>query len=184
MPQFSGEIEGYVTNFLRKNFWRVQASMEYEDAMQESHWLFLKLADRYSGDVTEPRHFMALFKQALFRHFADLSTMDTGVRSHVLDSQLGEDQDSEEYQGMINAVVGDLDNSGLLMIMLQQAPADISTVLSFFLMAPQELVDGAFASWRNSKKKREGGNKMLCSILGFPQGTDIQGKIYCYFGAT
>lgn len=184
VPKFEGAIEGYVVNFLRTNFWRVQGSMEFQDCMQEAHCLFLRLADRY-GVLDTPQHFMGLFKRAWHNHFTDLSNTDTKLRAEVSESSLLlESEDGMTYIGLVERLVGETDCTGYLAVMLQQAPADVRTVLSFFVAAPQDLVDSAFASWRKSKRKKEGGNNMLCQLLGFAPGTDILSRVADYFKTT
>ena len=180
IPKFEGAIEGYVVNFLRTNYWRVQRSMEFQDCMQEAHWLFLRLTDRYRS-IDTPQHFMGLFKRSWHNHFTNLSITDTKLRAELSDSHTTTDDDSSSYLGILETLVGETDCNGQLMIMLQQAPADVRTVLSFFMVAPQELVDAASASWRASRKKKEGGNNMLCQLLGFPPGTDVLGSVSEYF---
>jgi len=184
IPKFEGAIEGYVVNFLRTNFWRVQGSMEFQDCMQEAHYLFLRLADRY-GVLDTPQHFMGLFKRAWHNHFTDLSNIDTKLRAEVSESQLSlEEESGMTYISLVERLVGDTDCAGYIAVMLQQAPADVRTVLSFFVVAPQDLVDLTFSSWRKSRRKKEGGNNMLCQVLGFAPGTDLLGKVADYFKMT
>lgn len=183
IPKFEGAIEGYVVNFLRTNFWRVQGSMEFQDCMQEAHWLFLKLADRY-GVLDTPQHFMGLFKRSWHNHFTNLANLDTKLRVEVSDSSFADDDEGLSYLGLVERLVGDTDCGGYLLVMLQQAPADVKTVISFFALAPQDLVDSAFGAWRTSKRKKEGGNNMLCQLLGFKPGTDALGRVEAYFKTT
>lgn len=184
IPKFEGAIEGYVVNFLRTNFWRVQGSMEFQDCMQEAHLVFLRLADRY-GVLDTPQHFMGLYKRAWYNHFTDLSHIDTKFRVEVSESQLATEEDGGmAYVSLVESIIGETDCAGYITIMLQQAPADVRTVLSFFVVAPQELVDLTFSSWRKSRRKKEGGNNMLCHVLGFAPGTDLLGRVAAYFKTT
>ena len=61
-PEFKGPIEGWVVNQLERHYWRVQATMTRMDVMQEAYIKFHHLKMKYEGDVTDPQHFMALFK--------------------------------------------------------------------------------------------------------------------------
>lgn len=183
IPKFEGAIEGYVVNFLRTNFWRVQRSMEFQDCMQEAHWLFLRLAERY-GVLDTPQHFMGLFKRSWHNHFTNLSNTDTKIRVEVSDSQLADDGEDISYSGMLEQMVGDTDCTGHVLILLQQAPADVRTVLAFFASAPQDVVESAFSAWRSARRKKEGGNNMLCQLLGFAPGTDLLGSVSKYFETT
>lgn len=182
-PKFEGAIEGYVVNFLRTNYWRVQGSMEFQDCMQEAHYLFLRLAQRY-GVLDTPQHFMALFKRSWHNHFTNLSNTDTKFRVEVSDSQLASEEGDATYISIVESLVGETECSGYLLVLLQQAPSDVRTVLSFFMAAPQEVVESAFSAWRSSRRKKEGGNNMLCQLLGFAPGTDVLGRVAEYFKTT
>lgn len=182
LPRFEGPVQGYVLNFLRANYWRVKGSMEFQDCTQEAYELFLRLERKWPV-LDSPKHFMALFKTSWVRHFHDLSNDDTDLRSMLLASQLGGSfDDDNQYQDLINSIPGELDCDGELKRLLDQSPPDVRSALAFFLVAPQEVVDAAFAAWRGAKRKKEGGNKMLCQLLGLPEGHDIIGRISSHFG--
>lgn len=179
LPRFEGAIEGYVVNFTRTNLWRVQSSMEFEDVIQEAHVVFLRLASKY-GLTDTPQHFMALFKTAWTNHFTDLSRTDSSLRLCVLDSQMVEDEDGT-YSTLMDSLPGDLENCGYLHQLLEEAPADIRTVLSFFFNAPDHLVEKLTAAWKQAGRRDDGGNTMLCETLGFPRGTDVVARVSQYF---
>ena len=180
VPKFEGAIEGYVANFLRANYWRVAASMEFEDCLQEARWLFLKLDKRY-GVMDSPKHFMALYKQSWHRYFIDLSKRDTKQRNEVSDINRQE-EGIDTYNGFVEAIVGDTDCSGSLLILIQQAPEDVRTVLSFLLGLSDISTESEIIFGKGGNRKAAGSNKILCQLLGFPNGTDILGRIYSYFG--
>ena len=108
-PEWRGEFEGWVANFLKANYWRVEATMEREDAMQEARLLFYRLRGRYQ--VEEARHFMALFKTSYIRRFHDMS------------------RDSSDHAPQVSPEdtrPGSTENVGHLMTMLRQAPREVS----------------------------------------------------------
>lgn len=169
-PQFAGPIEGYCVNHLKQNFWRLQSSMEYQDAMQEAQLVFYRLVAKYPK-VKEPQHFMALFKTAWGRRVTDLAHVDTHCRCEVA---VPDDGDSSDLPG-------DLDNNGMVTLMIQQAPAEVKRVLALFLVAPAELLELAVTSWRQNGHNSPEGNKWLCRSLGFAPGTDVIGMVEKYF---
>lgn len=169
LPEFKGPIEGFTVRFLTKNFWRVQASMEFEDAMQEARCVFYKVIRKYKK-ARQPQHVMALYKTAWSRRFTDLAHRDNNQRTEM---QVAEPWSLEQ--------TGELDSDSMLLTMLQQAPAEVKTVLSLFLNAPSELLELAVDSWRGSGHYSPEGNKMLCLYLGYEPGTDIIGIVREYF---
>lgn len=179
LPRFEGPIEGYVTNFLRREHWKVAASMEVEDAMQEARLVFLKCASRY-GLTDTPQHFMALFKTAWGRHFLDLARQDSDARKVITYSHTAIAEEGEDPLEVLDLVPGDLDAEGYLMTLLKEAPRDVITVLSFFMAAPPALAKAAGEAWTGKGRKQQDGNRMLCEILGFPSGTDVMGSVESY----
>jgi|ERR1019366_4799806 hypothetical protein len=178
-PQWKGFVEGFVTNFLKKNYWRVQSHMEYDDVMQEAYVKFLYLKRKY-GALDTPQHFMALYKISWVNDFHELSTLASKHRLEVCEHQLL-DEDSD-YFNMIESVVGDTNNDGELSVMIEQAPSDVKLVLQLMLTAPVEALEMFSAIWKQQGKKKEFNNTHLCEILGLPFKTDIVGKINSYFG--
>lgn len=175
-PCFTGAVEGYVTNFLRKNFWRVSHSMEYEDIKQEAALVFVQVRNAYP-DVETPQHFMSLFKTSWFNHFTDLSNKDSALRTIVPECNC----ETEDNEPVTLEMVGDTDNQGMLHLMITQAPADIKQVLSLFIHAPVELLELATMSWRSNGKYRSEGNAMVSKLLGIPESEDVLGKVHRYF---
>lgn len=179
VPKFKGPIEGWVVNFLRRNYWRVERTMEYEDAMQEARLVFCKLIHKYPT-IDTPQHFMSLFQTAWRNHFNDLTTADTSSRCLTYEAQM---TDADESPLNVEGI-GELDNAGMLTVMLKQAPQEVNQVLALFVSAPTELLGLARMSWKRSGKYREDGNKMINELLGRPHHTDSIGAVERYFANT
>ena len=161
-PVWSKEIEGYTCNFMKKNFWRVQAHMEYTDAMQEAKLLFLKLKHKY-GSMDTPQHFMAIYKVSLVNEFNEIAIRDGKYRNEVSDSQILDTEDFNYADIMMN-VTGDTDNEGMLRIMVQQAPSEVKQVLKLFVDTPIEVLEFCSKVWKENRgKNSEFGNNHLCS---------------------
>lgn len=172
--EWKGPIEGYVTNFLTKNYWKVARTCPREDVMQEAYCVFLRCKRKYPH-IEEPKHFMALFKTAWYHEFMDLANADTEQRV--------EQQPLENESGEILESIGELNNDGMLAVMIRQAPAEVNTVLSLFLNAPQELLDLALGSWRSTADGRfkAGGVKHINQLLGLPEDFDSIKTVTEYF---
>lgn len=174
LPKWPGSIEGFVTNYLKANFWRVESTMSYDDALQEAYVVFLRCERKYS--VEEPKHFMALFKTSLVRVFADLSKLDSELRN--IQSLQQEDSDGEP---LVFEAVGDLDNNGSVIAAIEQAPSEVKEVLQLLLNAPIELLELARNCWKSNGRNVEGGNNFINESLGRAKGTDSIGAVYQYF---
>lgn len=167
-PEFPGPIEGYVKNFLKSNFWRVEASMEYQDALQEAILVFLKLHAKY-GAVDTPQHFMALYKTSLHNHFTDLSRIDSRWRDLAVEAP----EDSEDGESLSDRI-GEVENAGTLRILIRQAPAEIKTILALLIKAPTEFSSMAISA---------SGRIRAAKLLGFPPGTDVFSMLQQYLTA-
>lgn len=177
--EFKGPIEGYVVNFLAKNYWRVQRSIPRDDCMQEAIVVYLRCKRKYP-DV-EDKHFMALFKTAWGNHFTDLSNSDTSRRAEVSESDRLEFQQRAGGMDELAEHVGDLENDGYLSTMIRQAPREIAMVLSLFLDCPSELLEMALDSWRRNGRYRAGGSRHINKMLGFHPDRDVLKEVEDYF---
>lgn len=175
IPTFNGPIEGYVVNFLRSQRWRTKALMEHDDLLQEAYLVFLRLSKKYPR-IDTPQHFMALFKTSWYRHYTDLAYADSNLRIIPVESQLQKSEDSDPIEA-----VGDLDNDGMLMTMIRQAPTEVKQVLMLFMQAPTELLEIVQGSWRQRGYDSPYGNKMLCQLLGLQSNADVVGMVRQYF---
>ena len=176
-PEFTGPIEGYVTNFLKRNFWRVEATMEYEDVLQEAYIVFLRTSRKYS--VAEAKHFMSLYKTAWANAFVDLANHDSKLRTIPCLSSVTLDDEDEAGSGY--DTMGDTDNAGGLLIALEQAPREVREVIRLLVSAPVELLDMAHRAWKGNGKNIANGNHLINQALGRPSGTDSIGPVERYF---
>lgn len=175
-PIFPGPIQGWFVNYSRANYWKVKRTLPWEDLEQEAYVVFLRCKRKYP-ELDTPQHFMSLFQRAWINHFTDLANRDTQDR--VVVSQIGESSDGSEISF---ESVGEVDNDGMLAIMIKEAPREISMVLNLFLNAPTELAEVALASWRGKDKRcTAGGSKRICQLLGLPLDYDVMGKVEEYF---
>lgn len=177
-PQWDGFICGFVVNFLRAHYWRVQSTMDYEDCLQEAKYVFCKVKKKY-GNTGSPKHFMKLFKTSWTRRFDDLATVNTKQR-HVVSEHFIKNAEYD-FGDECSLLAGDFDNDGMLAIMIEQAPSEVKLVLQLFLTAPVEVLDMFSAQWKKRRNRKEFGNHQLCEILGLPKNTDVVGIVTDYF---
>lgn len=167
---YKGAVEGYVVNFLTRNYWRVQGSMDRDDVMQESYWVYLRVARKYP-DV-ESKHLMALFKTAWGNHFTDLALGNT---EKMKEETILDDPSST------TEVVGEVENTGFLSILVQQAPSEVKQVLSLFLHAPTEVYALFFDVNQREYNRYKNRNRTINRLLGFEKNRDIMGEVKAYF---
>ena len=173
VPEFQGVLEGWTVNHIKKNMWRVRATQEFEDVMQEAHCVFLKLKLYYADTVTEPQHFTALYKTSWQRKFIDLANADTAQRA---ETHWDETENRDGHA--MHEPIGELNNDGELATMLRQAPNEVLQVLNLFLNCPQEILDLALTSW--DRRFSGGGSKKICQLLGISPQRDVMGATIDY----
>lgn len=176
MPEYSAAIKGYVINTIKANHWRVREIHEFEDLEQESMEVFLRLVSKYPL-LDGPHHFMGLFKRAWSNRLNDLAVACGRARRCVPSSVL-EDKDGDEFS---REFVGELNNSGFLKIMIDQAPGEVKQVLSLFLNAPAELLEMATSSWKQAGRRNEEGEAFVSRMLGLPKGSQPLKQVAEYF---
>lgn len=174
-PTFAGPIEGYVHNFLKRNYWRVRRSMEYEDCLQEARLLFEELKLRYPS-VDQPQWFMSLFKTSWYHHFSDLATSDTSIRTAVKEADISTDDGTPS--SVVADALGETDNAGYTLVLIKQAPEDIRRFFSLLLNAPTEMLEMVTLS--SGKRNERQVSEMLCKMLGLSAGTNILQKVRDY----
>lgn len=177
-PVWKGPIEGYVVNFITANLWRVQATHERADVLQEAWLVFERCARKYP-DVDTPQHFMALFKRAWYHEFVDLANRDTATRKLFLPITENRDEDGERME--LREPVGESDNDGALATMIRQAPSEIALVMQMFLNCPTELLELALSSWNPDGVHRNQGSERINKLLGFAEDYDSVGAVRSYF---
>lgn len=159
LATWEGPINGYAVNYVNANLWRLYNRYNFDELVNEAFLVYCKVSITYANKVDNPKWFMALYKTALSNRMHDLSKTI---------NQLVEDCE-EPYKG--SSLV--TSNDGYLEVLLNQAPSEISSVLSLFINAPQELLDLAFSSWKSNGGKKITGNRFLSSVLGLKDTRDM-----------
>lgn len=175
-PQYTGPIEGWTVNYCKKHLWRVSASMEWSDLMQESYIVFLRCQSRYP-EPESPQHFMSLYQRAWINTITDLAYDDSKLRTMITMSNMTSDDVTFE-------AAGELNNDGHLATLLRQAPAEVLLVLNLFLSAPTEIVELALSGWQGRDKRcKTKGSAKICRMLGLPADLDVLTMVEEYLTA-
>lgn len=160
--KFKGPIEGYVVNYLRVNMWRVEGIEERDDLLQEAELIFLKLKQKYQ--IENNAHMMALFKVSWENAFNKLANKRTRQRTY--------EGGPVEEEDVSNPSAFDL-NEGHLLCLIDQAPEEVRSVLTFLMGAPKELLDEVTKAWRSKGRRSAEGSKHLSELLGYSSDTDL-----------
>lgn len=144
--------------------------MEHEEVMQEAYIIYLRCITKYT-EVTEPKHFVALFKTSWHNQFTDMAYKSSSSSCEI-------SSDVEESQVEI---AGDLDTSGYLSILLHQAPSEIKQVFLLFLSAPTEIYELFSDVHQRKENKYKNRNRVINRMLGFEKDRDIMSEVVSYF---
>ena len=161
---FTSPFEGYVRNYLKTNFWRVQRTHEYNDVMQEARMHFFVVQKRLknNGSIIEnDRHMMALFKTAWSNHFITLAHKSSKFQEQTFTSSIRTTEEDEEFN--IEDLLGGVDCEALLEVKLNQATGEVREVLNLILNTPKEVLELAAKA---CGCKDVVSNKLLCKLLG------------------
>lgn len=130
-PYLDAGMRGWIVNFARSSYWRVQNTMELDDLISEGYLAYYRCRDRYT-DLTQRKHpsaaqrrqFMALVKVAFRNRITTLAWEATNRASVMSD------------EGTPLPVV--TYNEGPLAVLLAKAPKEIGDILSVFVKDAME----------------------------------------------
>lgn len=153
-------VEPYVHNFLKKNYWKVETHLSYEDAVSEAKLQFVRTISRLKKRecvIENEKHLMSLFKTSWSNHFITLANKATHERFITTSFS------AETHEIMQAQLSEDLDNFGELEIVLQQAPSEIKQVLTMLMNSPAEVLEVVRDCFFSNPSKS---NMLLCRLLG------------------
>jgi hypothetical protein len=135
-PRWAGVFEQWTHQWVIRNYWRVKhVHGSHEDSMQEAAVVFARCLKAYSGTVTNPAWFMALYKRAVINEWHRHSVRDSKARTLATDFLDDEDSVFQiEAQDMSSTHWGDL------VAHLKGCGADLLDALASIALAPTELV--------------------------------------------
>lgn len=171
IPQWEGSIEAYSKKYIQRNMWKFYyMGYERDDILHEAVIVFCDCRDKYVNKVTEPAHFMALFKTSIHNRFLEIASESIAKKEFEVFN--------EEDEYTLDRVI---DEESTIAIMLKQAPKEVKDVLSLALNAPKELLESiGFMKKRNRSFLN---NAKLCRLLGKdPKSINLIRMTEEYFG--
>lgn len=173
-PQWDHTFRGYAINFIRKNHWRCEHLHDLDDLLQDAYLAFRRVKAAYPG-ITEPKHFMALYKATLNNEMTDKAR-------YKRDKNQAEVVPDDDLMQFISERIGSYSNEGYLRALIAELPPETK----LFLKALND--DTTLALIRKKHKrsrlarmlnlpKRENLNATLVRVLRLPRGTDLLGPL-------
>lgn len=160
-PEWDETFRGWALNFIRENKWKLEAVHDIDDLEQDAYLTFRRVKASYPR-VTQPKHFMALFKVALSNEWIDRAQYKK--RKNEVEISIDEDH------LYLTESVGIDSNEGYLRIVLEELPIEAKLVLALF-KDPEKLK--LLRELPRKSQFRENLNMKLCRILGLPKGTQL-----------
>ena len=161
VPQWEGPFQDYARGFVSRNAWRVSWRYDRDECMGIAGEVFARIIARYSGKVhpkygtvTDPKHWMGIFKQALSNEF---HTYAYEARAYVEAQQRwGEEELARR---------GDIEyNEGTLSVLLSGASQELRDVMEIVGRAPAELLELLLAESDDAAWSRR-----LCRLCRIPR---------------
>ena len=157
-PKWEPEIRNWASKLIKKNKWRYDPILEHTDLLQDAYIQFLIVKDAYPR-VVEPQHFMSLYKTTLLRHLCDEANHNIRRKEIYIQTDF-------DVNVFADGLIKELDNDGYLSILLQEAPADVRSVLELFNDdATIEKLREPYHRPYNGLSPRETLNERLCSLI-------------------
>src|SRR5580698_10125815 len=153
-PEWNESFRGWAANFIRKNRWKLEQVYEFEDLLQDAYLTFRRVRASYPR-VTEPKHFMALFKTAMNNEFIDRARYKQ-IKSQ---SEASLDEDALEY---LMKSTGTEANEGYLRIALAELPPEAKLVLAAY--NNPERLEVLRQRVKRTNNRRENLNMKLCRL--------------------
>lgn len=153
-PIWDGAVKNWAAKHIRENQWRCDSIHGFDDLMQDAYLWFVKICDRYPR-VSDPRHFMSLYKTTLRNKLHDHARYVQRKRV------VHEDTDSDISECFAERV-GELTNGGFLSALLARAPEQVKRALTLVTQNP------AVLNIDPHKFRRENLSMRVSRVLGLP----------------
>lgn len=164
-PAWDGQLQGIAAKYIRNNIWRCDTLHSFDDLMQDAYLTYVRMAARYPR-VSEPAHFVALFKSALHNEMTDRAR----YRQLKLEATVDLGVDPLEHGALR---IGDVTNDGLVSILMAEMPEEFKMALAMIESEPAKAPRRRPAK----PKERENLNMRLSKALGLGTRYDFVGVI-------
>lgn len=158
VPEWEGAVQGWVVNYIKKNVWRVEPELDFDDLLQEAYLKYHKMT-QYYPEVVEVRHFMSLFQISFINHLHRLSNKRTRKGMYVSE-YFTPNGDPVQAVDMQEAEPVDLYEAELRML-LEDAPKPLAILAVRMLNSETRPVHR-----RSVGGRRETTENYLCRLAG------------------
>lgn len=161
----------------RSHYWRIAKTYEFEDLVQEGHWLYIKLVRKYATAKTRAA-IMALFKISFLNLISSLNRHESRRENIVYASQLLTDYDDED--SFFGSLIGGEISFSELGAAVNQAPKPLQDLLVALNDASN--LKRLRAPFRIYSDHRETWNDRLCRLTGYdPDVINLSKMLKSYF---
>ena len=177
-PEWNEAFRGWAINFIRKNRWRCESLHEFEDLLQDAYLVFRRVRASYP-QITEPKHFMALYKTAMSNALIDKARYKKQMNEVLVCENIYDEQSELPSE----RIVGENNNEGYLKVLLDELPEEAKLVLK--ALSDDKILEAlrksdsrsALAKQAGIPKQFENLNMKFCILLKLPKGTDLVGPL-------
>lgn len=153
-PIWEGSVKGWAIKFIHTNKWRCDKIHEFDDLLQDAYLTFVKISEKYPR-VSQPQHFMALFKSAVWNQMHDRARYMR--RKRLIHEETNDDP--------MDLLGGTDHNAGPLLLSLAEAPEELRQAIILMETEPDLI--------RGEHTIRENLNGKLRRILGLEEQFDF-----------
>jgi hypothetical protein len=156
-----GVAEGYATNQVHAQLWRMHGRETFEDMMQEAFLVYARVHARYATKTNDPKWLMALFREALQNRLTDLARRNgLRARCELVTDAVDISTERSDPIDAIDELIEAVDN----------APQELRSVLLVLLKAPDEIVEEVQKCARRSARRA---SRFMCLLTGQSEDTDL-----------
>lgn len=178
IPVFEGPIEGWVKNWMKKNFWKLEKHYQQSEVLQEARKMVHELwVNYYKDKVVEAKHFQSLFMRAFSNRMTDWANKSTKFSAEISMMHL-----SDEDHELLSTMTSDADVEAE--VSLQQsiaaAPKEIRDVLQIAAEAPREIAEICIEALSGRGDTKKAALAALSKIVGYEVSWNIGDEVKSY----
>lgn len=195
-PFLDAAMRGWIVNFSKDNFWRVEQWYEFEDLVQDGYMCYAKCRQYYNHisnlrhpGQSERRQFMRLVQTTFTNHIHKLANRRTRGQELIFSQYM-----DDEVVGL-EAVLPALPEEATMRCLLASAPREIVDLVALLAKEGVDAVKFVRSNlrWREDGRRlrkyrrrlRETTNEHYCRRLGLDARTvDLLGMLKSHLGLT
>lgn len=169
-PTWDLKIQQWTRGFINSHKWRAEAIHGEDDLLQDCWLIFHKIKTNYPR-IIKPADFLKVYKQSVRNAMHDHSRKVQFKRNC-----LAEVYDQEASSPLVERIVGEVTNNGLLVAAINECP-ELKQALELYAEDPERL---HVEDWRYSTvvvRRRENRNAKLKRLLDLDHDFDFTGRL-------